>query len=283
MDCRVLANGVKIPMIGYGCWKSPDTEETSEAVKTAIVTGYRHIDGAAAYGNEKSVGKGIADGLKEAGLKREDLFVTSKLWNTEHGYESTLAAFRKTLDDLQLDYLDLYLIHWPNPAKFRDCYVEKNIETWKAFEELYKAGKIRAIGVSNFLPRHMEEIRDTMEVFPMVNQIEFHPSCLQPEVRAYCAEHNIAVEGYCPLANGKVFQVEEVHEIAAAYGKTAAQVVLRWSIQHDVIPLPKSLKAERMKSNMDVFDFELNRQDMDRMDQITGCWCMGHDPDNIAF
>ncbi len=280
-EFRVLSNGVQIPSIGFGSWQSPEGSLTEAAIKTALECGFRHIDAAAIYGNEVSVGNGI----KASHVKREDIFITSKVWNSEHGYETTLAAFEKTINDLQVDYLDLYLIHWPNPKQFRDCYVEKNIETWKAFEKLYKEGKVRAIGVSNFFPYHIEEILPSISIAPMVNQIEYHPSSLKAETIAYCRKNNILVEGYSPMANGKVFAVKELNDIASKYHKTVSQVVLRWCMQNDVVPLSKSITPERIKENFDVFDFELAQEDMRTIDAITTCKGSGDSehPDQVDF
>lgn len=264
-DYFVMSNGVKVPRIAFGTWKLAEGTICETAVKTALDYGYRYIDAAAIYENERSVGKGI----KASGLKREDLFISSKLWNTEHGYETTLAAFEKTIKDLQVDYLDMYLIHWPNPIKFRDCYVEKNIETWKAFEKLYKEGKIKSIGVSNFFPYHIKEMLPSIEIMPMVNQIEFRPSCILKEIIDYCIQNNILVTGYSPLAGGRIFQMEEFNAIASKYNKSVAQVVLRWSLQHGIIPLPKSAIPEQIKENLEIFDFELEQEDMNFIDAIT--------------
>lgn len=276
-----LSNGVKIPSVGFGSWQSPEGAVTEEAIRLALVNGYRHIDAAAIYGNEISVGKGI----KASKVSREDIFITGKLWNDEHGYETTMKAFEKTISDLQVDYLDLYLIHWPNPKKFRDCYVQKNIETWKAFEQLYKDGKVRAIGVSNFFPHHIEEMLPSIEIMPMVNQIEFHPSCLKEETREYCKKNNIIVEGYSPLANGRVFKVVELNDIAAKYNKSLSQLVIRWCLQNDVLPLPKSVTPERIIDNFDVYDFEISEDDMKYINNITTCGSAGESehPDDLPF
>lgn len=278
-EYHILSNGVKIPSLGFGSWQSPNTDVTSEAMVTAIEAGYRHIDAAAVYGNEKSVGRGI----KASGIKREDLFLTSKVWNTEHGYQSTLNAFEQTINDLQVDYLDLYLIHWPVPHIFKDCYIEKNAETWEAMEKLYSEGKIKAIGISNFLPHHIEELMQTAKETPMINQIEFHPSCLQEEVIPFCRNMGIAIEGYSPLANGRVFQVEELAPIAAKYGKNVAQLCIRWSLEKGVVTIPKSVTRERIIENFNVFDFELTPEDTAFIDSITTCVGAGDDPDNIDF
>lgn len=277
----MLSNGEKIPSIGFGTWKLPVGPVAETAVKTALECGYRLIDAAAIYGNEESVGKGV----RASGIDRKDVFLSSKLWNTEHGYETTLNAFDKTINDLQVDYLDLYLIHWPNPVKFRDCYIEKNIETWKAFEKLLADGKVKSIGVSNFFPRHIEEILPSIDIKPMVNQIEFRPSCLHKETIKYCRANNILVQGYSPLAGGRVFRVDELKAIATKYRRPLAQVVLRWSLQHGVLPLPKSEYPDEIKGNIAIFDFELTEADMNLIDAVTTCEGLGESehPDDLDF
>ena len=273
-----LYNGILMPEIGFGTWKAPTGKVTVEAVKAAIECGYTHIDCAAIYGNEKEVGLGI----KESNVDRKNLFITSKLWNDVRGYQETIDAFNKTLDDLQLDYLDLYLIHWPRPIKYHDNYIEKNIESWKAMEDLYKQGKIRAIGVSNFKIHHMEEIMKNCEIKPMVNQIEFHPSCLEKEIRDFCKKENIIVTGYSPLANGKVFECKELVEFSEKYGVSIAQLCIRYALQHDVIPLVKSVTKERIKANLNV-NFVISNEDMEKIDKITTCGGSYKDSDNISF
>lgn len=273
-----LYNGISMPEIGFGTWKAPTGEVTVEAVKAAIECGYTHIDCAAIYGNEKEVGLGI----KESNVDRKDLFITSKLWNDVRGYQETIDAFNQTLSDLQLDYLDLYLIHWPRPVKYHDNYIEKNIESWKAMEDLYKQGKIKAIGVSNFKVHHMEEIMENCEIKPMVNQIEFHPSCLEKEIRDFCKKENIVVTGYSPLANGKVFECKELVEFSEKYGVSIAQLCIRYALQHNVIPLVKSVTKERIKANLNV-NFVISDEDMEKIDKITTCGGSYKDSDNISF
>lgn len=273
-----LYNGILMPEIGFGTWKAPTGEVTVEAVKAAIECGYTHIDCAAIYGNEKEVGLGI----KESNVDRKNLFITSKLWNDVRGYQETIDAFNQTLKDLQLDYLDLYLIHWPRPVKYHDNYIEKNIESWKAMEDLYKQGKIKAIGVSNFKVHHMEEIMENCEIKPMVNQIEFHPSCLEKEIRDFCKKEDIVVTGYSPLANGKVFECKELVEFSEKYGVSIAQLCIRYALQHDVIPLVKSVTKERIKANLNV-NFVISDEDMEKIDKITTCGGSYKDSDNISF
>ena len=273
-----LYNGILMPEIGFGTWKAPTGKVTVEAVKAAIECGYTHIDCAAIYGNEKEVGLGI----KESNVDRKNLFITSKLWNDVRGYQETIDAFNQTLSDLQLDYLDLYLIHWPRPVKYHDNYIEKNIESWKAMEDLYKQGKIKAIGVSNFKVHHMEEIMRNCEIKPMVNQIEFHPSCLEKEIRDFCKKENIVITGYSPLANGKVFECKELVEFSEKYGVSIAQLCIRYVLQHDVIPLVKSVTKERIKANLNV-NFVISDEDMEKIDKITTCGGSYKDSDNISF
>ena len=273
-----LYDGILMPEIGFGTWKAPTGEVTVEAVKAAIECGYTHIDCAAIYGNEKEVGLGI----KESNVDRKNLFITSKLWNDVRGYQETIDAFNQTLKDLQLDYLDLYLIHWPRPVKYHDNYIEKNIESWKAMEDLYKQGKIKAIGVSNFKVHHMEEIMENCEIKPMVNQIEFHPSCLEKEIRDFCKKEDIVVTGYSPLANGKVFECKELVEFSEKYGVSIAQLCIRYALQHDVIPLVKSVTKERIKANLNV-NFVISDEDMEKIDKITTCGGSYKDSDNISF
>ena len=278
MENMKLNNGYMIPEIGYGTWQSPDSEVTVNGVKAAITCGYRHIDTAAAYKNEESVGEGI----KESGIDRKDLFVTSKVWNTQRGYEKTIAAFEKTLSDLDLDYLDLYLIHWPASKKDYENWEEINLETWRAMTDLYKAGKIKAIGVSNFKPHHLEALMKT-EVKPMVNQIEFHPGFMQEETVKYCRDNGILVEAWSPLGTGRMLTNPDLQEVASHYGKSVAQICIRWCIQHDVLPLPKSVTPSRIQENSNVFDFEISAEDMQRIDALENFGGSGLDPDEVDF
>ena len=278
-DTYTLHNGVKIPCVGFGTWQAPNGPETVAAVKEALAAGYRHIDTAAAYGNEESVGLAF----RESGLARKDVFITSKLQNPEHGYRQTLAAFEQTLKKLGMDYLDLYLVHWPNPIKTRDYWQEANAGTWQAFEELCKAGRIRSIGVSNFRPHHLDELLKTAKVVPMVNQIHLCPGDTQDETVAYSRKHGMILEAYSPLGTGKIFAVPELKEIAAKYDKTVAQVSLRWSLQREYLPLPKSMTTSRIRENTGLFDFELSAADMARITGLKDCCGSSSDPDKIPF
>ena len=278
-DCYKLSNGVEIPCIGFGTWQTPDGDVCVSSVLSAIEAGYRHIDTAQGYGNEESVGLAV----KKSGIDRKDLFITSKLTNSEHGYERTLAAFEETMKKLDMDYLDLYLIHWPNPIAFRDHWQEANAGTWKAFEELYKAGRIRAIGISNFRPHHIEELMKTATVAPMVNQIRLCPGETQDEVVDYCRSHNIQLEAYSPLGVGKIFEVPEMKALAEKYGKSIAQICIRWSLQRGYLPLPKSVTPSRIKENTQVFDFELEAADVQLSADLKGCVGYSSDPDTTTF
>jgi diketogulonate reductase-like aldo/keto reductase len=278
MKTMKLKNGVEVPVIGYGTWQSPDSEVTVNGIKTAVGCGYRHIDAAAVYGNEVSVGKGIA----ECGIPREELFITSKVWNTERGYDSTLAAFEKTIQDLGCGYLDLYLIHWPAVAHMFADWEQINLDTWRAMTELYKAGKIKAIGVSNFKPHHLEALMKT-EVKPMVDQIEFHPGLLQEETVKYCRENNILVEAWSPLGTGRMLENDVLKDVAGKYKKTVAQICIRWCLQHDVLPLPKSVTPSRIVENFHVFDFEIGLEDMKMIDALDNFGGSGLDPDKVDF
>ena len=277
-DTFQLYNGVRIPCVGLGTWQSPD-DTAKNAVLSALSLGYRLIDTAAASGNERGVGAGIA----QSGLAREEIFVTSKLRNAAHGYQATLEAFEGTMERLGLEYLDLYLIHWPNPVQFRTHWEESTADTWAAFEELYQAGRIRAIGVSNFMPHHIETLMKTATVKPMVNQLKLCPGITQPEIVKYCNEHGILVEAYSPFGTGTVFGNETMKTLAAKYGKSIGQICLKWSLQMGFLPLPKSANPMRIKENSEIFDFELTSEDMDRIAGLVGSCGEAPDPDNIGF
>ncbi|MBA4547805.1 aldo/keto reductase [Thermoactinomyces intermedius] len=270
-DTVKLANGVEMPRLGLGVWKAKDGEEVQNAVKAAIQTGYRLIDTAAVYKNEEGVGKAI----KESGVSREDLFITTKVWNDDQGYDSTLQAFEESRKKLGLEYIDLYLIHWPVKGKYK--------ETWKALEKLYEDGLVKAIGVSNFQVHHLKDLLADAKVKPVVNQVEFHPYLTQKELLAYCNEENIQLEAWSPLMQGEVVRVDVIKELAEKYGKTPAQIVLRWDLQHGVVTIPKSVKEHRIRENADVFDFELSQEDMDKLDALNKNHRFGPDPDNFNF
>ncbi len=278
-DTFTLANGVQIPCVGFGTWRIPD-EEVAEAVCNAVGAGYRHIDTAAAYFNEEGVGRGIC----QCGVPRENLFVTTKLWNSERGYQTTLAAFEQSMKKLGLEYLDLYLIHWPaNALQFPDTWAEINAETWRAFEELHRQKRIRALGVSNFLPHHLEALLKTATVVPAVNQIEFHPGCMHAETLEFCKKHGILVEAWSPLGRGKVLGDPEFTAIAARYAKTPAQLCLRWCLQHGTLPLPKSVTPARVQENAMIFDLEITPTDMHTIDAMIRLGDSGLHPDEVTF
>ncbi|KRM94506.1 methylglyoxal reductase [Lentilactobacillus senioris DSM 24302 = JCM 17472] len=277
-DTYTLSNGNKIPVVGFGTWQA-DGDEAYDSVLAALKAGYRHIDTAAGYGNEEFVGQAI----KDSGVDRKDIFVTTKLWNNDHGYEATKLAFADSLSKLGLDYVDLYLIHWPNPVNFRSNWKEVNAQSWKAMEEFYKSGQAKAIGVSNFKPHHLDALLETAEITPMVNQIFLNPSDLQPGVVEYNDDHDILSEAYSPLGTGSVLKIPALNDIAAKYNKSAAQVVLRWSLQHGFLPLPKSVHEEYIKANADIFDFELEPADMKTIDGFHGQAELVTDPDTADF
>ena len=255
MKFITLNNGIEIPQLGFGVWKVPDVEAET-AVEQALAAGYRLIDTAKVYRNEIGVGKALAT----TNVPREDLFVTTKLWNADQGYENTLKAFDESLEKLELDYVDLYLIHWPTP-KF-DQYVD----SYKAMETIYKEGRAKAIGVCNFDIEHLQRILNECEVVPAVNQVECHPYLQQKELKEFCKEHGITLEAYSPLMNGtKVLDDPVIQEIANQHGKTPAQVILRWHLQSDVVAIPKTVTPSRMDENLDVFGFELSHEDLEKI------------------
>lgn len=277
-DSYELFGGVKIPCVGFGTWQTPDGEVAVASVKEALAAGYRHVDTAAVYKNEGSVGRAIA----ESGIDRSEIFVTSKVWNSCRGYESTLSAFDETLNRLSLDYLDLYLIHWPANAHQFVNWDEINLETWRAMTKLYKDGKIRAIGVSNFKPHHLASLMKT-EVKPMVNQIEFHPGFMQNETVSYCKKNGILVEAWSPLGTGKVLSNELLISLAQKYGVSPARLCIRWCLQKGTLPLPKSVTPSRIVENTHVFDFEISAEDVEKIDALPFCGGSGHDSDLVNF
>ncbi|MEU9184347.1 aldo/keto reductase [Streptomyces sp. NPDC048484] len=260
-----------MPQLGFGVWQVPD-DEAERAVASALEAGYRSIDTAAIYGNEAGTGKG----LRSSGIAREDLFVTTKLWNAEQGYDSTLRAFDESLDQLGLDYVDLYLIHWPMPAK------DRYIDTYKAFEKIHADGRAKSIGVSNFLPEHLERLADATSVVPAVNQIELHPHLQQSASRAYHAEQGIATEAWSPLGQGKgLLEVPAIVAIAQKHDRTPAQVVLRWHLQLGNVVIPKSVTPSRIKENIDVFGFSLDTEDIAAISALNEDRRLGSDPATV--
>ncbi|MFF2879432.1 aldo/keto reductase [Gottfriedia sp. NPDC057991] len=270
-----LNNGLEMPVIGLGVFQVEDGQVVIDSVKAAIRNGYRSIDTAAIYQNEEGVGQGIREALEENGLKREDLFITSKVWNADLGYQSTIDAFELSLKKLGLDYLDLYLIHWPVEGKY--------VESWKALETLYKNGKVKAIGMSNFQIHHLKEVMANAEIMPMINQVELHPMLSQVELREFLKENSIQVEAWAPLMQGQLFENETLSQIANKHNKSIAQVVLRWHLQNGIVIIPKSIKEHRIQENANIFDFELTEEDMNQINSLNQNHRVGPDPDNFDF
>ncbi len=266
-----LHNGVEMPYLGLGVYLADNNEEVVNAIHWALDEGYRHIDTASIYRNEEGVGLAI----QNSHIPRKDIFVVSKVWNADQGYDTTIKAFEESLDRLQLDYLDLYLIHWPVKNKY--------IDTWKALEKLYHDKRIRAIGVSNFMQHHLEDLMQHTEIVPMVNQMEFHPHLVQQNLIDFCDEHQIIYEAWSPMMQGKIFGLSILDDLARKYKKTVAQIVLRWNLQKGVITIPKSVKKERIKSNADLFDFELTKEDVAYIDSLDKNQRTGPDPNNFNF
>lgn len=265
----VLNNGIKMPWVGFGTFKIKDKNTAISSVKEALRLGYRHIDTAAIYGNEEAVGEAI----KESKVKREDIFLTSKLWNSEHDYDRALKAFDESLKKLGTDYLDLYLIHWPGKS---------NKDTWKALEKLYKDGRIKAIGVSNFKVHHLEELINECDIVPTVNQVEYHPEYPQTELHEFCKKHKIQLEAWGPLMQGKIFDISLMKELSDKYGKTISQIALKWDLQMGVVTIPKSSTKARIKENMDLYDFEISKEDMKKIAELNIGKRIGPDPDLVA-
>lgn len=270
-DTTTLHNGIKMPWFGLGVFKVQEGSEVVESVKAALRNGYKSIDTAAVYGNEEGVGQAI----KESGVPREELFITTKVWNSDQGYESTLQAFDTSMEKLGLDYLDLYLIHWPVAGKYK--------ETWNALEKLYKGGRVRAIGVSNFHVHHLKDLMADAEIKPMVNQVEYHPHLAQTELLQFCKAEGIQMEAWSPLKQGELLSEPTIVEIAENHEKSPAQVILRWDLQNEVVTIPKSIKEHRIIQNADIFDFELTAEDMDRLNSLNKDERVGPDPDNFDF
>lgn len=272
-DCTTLHNGVKMPWMGLGVWQTPEGEVVEQAVRAAIEIGYRSIDTAAVYGNEAGVGKAI----KDSGIERDKLFVTTKVWNKDQGYESTLAAFETSRKKLGIDYVDLYLIHWAIKDKYK--------ETWRALEKLYRDGHVRAIGASNFQVGHLQDIMQHFETKPMVNQVEFHPYLTQQALLTFCKEQDIQMEAWSPLMQGgEPLKHPVLVNLSQKYGKTPAQIILRWDLQNGVVTIPKSVRAERIRENSEVFDFELADEDMEEITALNqNKRSFDYNPDNVDF
>lgn len=277
-EFQELHNGMKLPNMGFGVWQIPKGV-TAHCVKLALKAGYRYIDTAAAYHNEKEVGEGIRQAMEEYGIKREEIFVSTKLWNDHRGYDKAVEAIETSLNNLGLDYIDLYMLHWPAVAKWHDNWRDINADTYRAVEDYYKQGKIKAIGVANYLAHHLEALIEDTNIKPMVNQIEYHPGFGQIESAKYCQEHGIIVEAWSPLGCGEVLQNKTLKQLADKYNKSTAQICIRWLLQKNILPIIKSTHEERMIQNMQVFDFEISSQDMQIIDAISYCGGMRFNPD----
>ena len=269
-----LNNGVQIPAVGFGTYKAADGK-SADVIKAAIGSGYRYFDTASFYGTETY----LAEAIRQSGLPRKDFFIASKLWKTEMGYENARDAFRRTLENLETDYLDLYLIHWPLPEPGYENWKELDRETWRALEELYAEGKIRAIGLSNFLPHHIENILAGCTVRPAVDQIEYHPGYSQEAAVQYCKENGILVQAWSPIGRSRVLKDPLVCELAAKYRVSPAQICLKFAVQRGIVPLPKSSSPERMKQNMDLFSFEMEQEDIWRLATMPQSGWSGEHPD----
>ncbi|NLU90951.1 aldo/keto reductase [Chitinophaga sp. Ak27] len=266
-----LSNGVEMPYLGLGVFKTKEGKEVVDAVTYALDAGYRHIDTAAIYGNEEGVGAAIAQHV----VNRKDIFLTTKVWNSDQGYDSTLKAFDASLGRLKTDYLDLYLVHWPVKGKYK--------ETWRALEQLYAEGRVKAIGVSNFLQHHLEDLFQTAKVRPMVNQLEFHPYLVQQRLLDFCQQHQIQFEAWSPLMQGKAFEVPLLQELAVKYDVSVAQLILRWDLQKGVVTIPKSVRRDRIISNADLFNFSISEEDVQKIAALDRGQRVGPDPDNFNF
>lgn len=271
-DSFTLKNGVKMPVIGFGTWEITPDEAAEKAVRTALQIGYRHIDTAKIYGNEAGVGKAV----RESGIPREEIFVTTKLWNSDHDYDTAMGAIDESLERLGLDYVDLYLIHWPQ-AGTRD-------DAWRAMQDIYRADKARAVGVSNYTVRHLSELLGTADLPPMVNQVEFHPFIYddQKELLDYCKVNDVIVEAYSPLARHSRAAQPEIEEIAARVGKSPSQVILRWCVQHGTAPLPRSRNPDHIRENFEIFDFELSASDMQVLDGLSDGERVSWNPESVV-
>lgn len=266
-----LRNGIEMPYLGLGTYMPKDRYEVTNSVKVALENGYRHIDTAAIYRNENDVRLGI----EASNVDRTDIFLTTKVWNSDHGYEKTMRAFERSLTNLKMDYVDLYLVHWPVEGLYK--------ETWRALEDLYKDGRVKAIGVCNFLKHQLEDLMETAVQTPMVNQMEFHPYLVQQELIDFCNKNQIQYQAWSPLMQGKVFEIKEIQELAEKYDKSIAQIVLRYDLQKGVITIPKSATPKRIIANADLFDFEITKTDMDILDALDRNYRTGPDPDNFEW
>lgn len=272
METVQFYNGRTMPKIGLGTYRVKDSDECRESVKHAIEQGYRSIDTAMIYGNEETVGQGIKEGLKSTGLSREDLFITSKLWLTDFGRQNVEEAYRQSVEKLGLDYLDLYLMHWPGTNE------AVMIDSWRGMEDLYKQNQVKNIGVSNFTPEHFEALLAQVSIKPVINQVEFHPYLTQNKLRKYLEAQNIIMESWSPLMNSQILHDDVINDVANEVGKTPAQVVIRWNIQHDVVVIPKSVTPHRIEENLDVWNFELSDNQMERIDQLNQDKRIGPNP-----
>ena len=272
-DAVTLSNGTRMPWLGVGTWQSADGREVEQSVRWALELGYRHVDTAAIYGNERGVGRAVRD----SGVPREQMFVTTKVWNDaqRQGRDAVLRAFDDSLRKLGLDYVDLYLVHWPVKGRYK--------EAWHAMEEIYAGGRAKAIGVSNFLVHHLNDLLPDAQVAPMVNQVEFHPRLVPRDLMQLCRARGIVQQAWSPIMRGRVNDIPELRQIAGKHGKTVAQVVLRWDLQHGVVTIPKSVRKERLAENAGVFDFELSADEMSRIDSLDRGERTGADPDNFSF
>ena len=270
-DCTVLNNGLEMPWLGFGVFGLEDGQEVEDAVRYALQIGYRSIDTATIYKNERGVGTAI----REGGIPRDEIFLTTKVWNDDQREKRTLAAFEESLNRLQVDYVDLYPVHWP----VKDCYKE----TWQEMEKIYHSGRAKAIGVSNFMPHHLDDLLSDSEIVPTVNQVEFHPRLVQPQLLEYCRERKIQLQAWSPLISGQIASNEAVLRLGEKYQKTPAQIALRWDLQHEVVTIPKSKNPDRIAENADIFDFELSDEDMNQLDSLDEGYRIGPDPDDFDF
>ncbi|MCR4791801.1 MAG: aldo/keto reductase [Lachnospiraceae bacterium] len=274
-----LSNGVEIPCIGFGMWQTPSDEVGVNSVLSALKAGYRHIDTAQVYGNEQCIG----EAFRRSDVKREEVFLTTKIWNDSHSYDLVMSSFEDSLRKLDTSYVDLLLIHWPNPLAFRDRWQAANAETWKAMEELYESGKARAIGISNFRKHHIDELLKTAKILPMVNQIKHCPGVIQTDVEEYSREKGMLLEAYSPLGTGRIFESQGMAGMSEKYGKTIAQICIRWGLQRGYLPLPKSVTPSRIEENLKVFDFEIDEDDMEYIAGIDAGVRNASNPDAVPF